>query len=312
MELRFTERHVTALNFLAIIVLAYFAAASANDVIARALSGNPAAVGPEAPVSIDTTVRPRAYYEQIVTRDVFNLVPQAEPTVAVAEEDLNLKLLGTSQLSLAKPFAIIEDHTGTQNLYQLGEDIPDAGRLVGVEKTRALIDHNGHRVAIEIENADGEPGAPVPVAAEPVQMPPVRMHRSRREIRRRNLRNPMAPNASNDPLDINKVGENHFTLKKKDLEDKLRQPGDLVTDLQATPVLQDGKYDGYTVSSIAPGSTFDEVGLKDGDVVTSINGQPLGNPLQAMGQMGTITTSPSVKVGVTRNGAPLTIQFDLH
>src|SRR5580658_2584660 len=275
MELRFTERHVTALNFIAIVLLAYFAAASANDLIARSLSGSSAAEGPQAEVSADSTNHPRAFYQEIVTRDVFNLVPQEQPAVVATDQDLNLKLLGTSQLSQAKPFAIIEDSTGTQNLYQLGEDIPDAGRLVGVEKSRAVIDHNGRRVAIEIENpGGGEPGAPVPVASDPsgiVRMPPVRMHHGRQlNLRRRN--NPMQPHASDDDdsLNINSLGNNHFALKKKDLEDKLRAPGDLMTDVQATPLLQDGKYDGYTISSVVPGSPFEQAGLKDGDVITSI------------------------------------------
>src|SRR5438034_8117935 len=101
MELRFTQHHVTALNFLLIAGLAYFAAQSVNDVITRRMTSDkikaPAAI---AQPRLPSGLRPRPYYQSIVKRDVFNLVPQeAAPPPPVVVEDLHLKLLGTSTLS---------------------------------------------------------------------------------------------------------------------------------------------------------------------------------------------------------------------
>ena len=72
----------------------------------------------------------------------------------MVEEDLHIKLIGTSMASKSKPYAIIEDPAGNESLYQVGEDIPDAGKLVSVETNRAIIDRSGHRVAIEIPSSD--------------------------------------------------------------------------------------------------------------------------------------------------------------
>ena len=99
-------------------------------------------------------LRTRAYYDAIVKRDIFNQVPQETGPAPVVEEDLHLKLIGTSLQSKSKPYAIIEDQTNNESLYQVGEDIPDAGKLVSVETNRAIIDRGGHRVAIEIPVSD--------------------------------------------------------------------------------------------------------------------------------------------------------------
>ena len=72
----------------------------------------------------------------------------------MVEADLNIKLIGTSLISKSKPYAIIEDPAGNESLYQVGEDIPDAGKLVSVETNRAIIDRGGHRVSIEIPSSD--------------------------------------------------------------------------------------------------------------------------------------------------------------
>src|SRR3981081_4011460 len=110
MELRFTQRHVTALNFLIIAALMYFAAQCVIDIVQRRLTaGNDApAAASIAPRSV-SGIRTRTYSDAIVKRDIFNLVPQDTAPAPVVAEDLHLKLLGTSMLSKSQPYAILED-----------------------------------------------------------------------------------------------------------------------------------------------------------------------------------------------------------
>src|SRR5712675_1834280 len=64
MELRFSQRHVTALNFLLIAALAYFAAQCVNDIVKRTMSTDSDApvAASIAPRSV-TGVRTRTYYD---------------------------------------------------------------------------------------------------------------------------------------------------------------------------------------------------------------------------------------------------------
>ena len=198
MELRFSQRHVTALNFLIIAALAYFAAQCVNDIVKRTMSTDS-----DAPVAASIAprsasgVRTRTYYDAVVKRDIFNLVPQDTAPAPVVAEDLHLKLLGTSLLSKSQPYAILEDQAGNQSLYQVGEDVPDAGRLVSVEANRVIIDRGGRRVAIDIppseipEAGPSQLGGPMALRRGAIAMP-----RGIPNIMQRHMRRHRPPAAS--------------------------------------------------------------------------------------------------------------------
>src|SRR5712692_7772329 len=178
MELRFSQRHVTALNILLFTALMYFASQCVIDIVQRRLStDNDAPVAASIAPRPASGVRTRTYYDAIVKRDIFNLVPQNNAPAPVVAEDLHLKLLGTSLLSKSQPYAILEDQAGNQSLYQVGQDVPDAGRLVSVEPNRVIIDRGGRRVAIDIppseipEAAPSQLGGPMALRRGGIAMP---------------------------------------------------------------------------------------------------------------------------------------------
>jgi type II secretory pathway component PulC len=156
MAINLSDRYIMALNVLLFAVLAYFAVLSVNDVLAYWRT--PAAIGVAhtAGKSTDESFasRQRAAYQPIVERDIFNLVPPPAETPPVAIEELHLTLIGVSQSSKGKPFAIIADRTGAQSVYRVGEMIPNSGKLVGVEKDRAIVDHGGKQVALDLPKED--------------------------------------------------------------------------------------------------------------------------------------------------------------
>jgi len=317
MEFRFTQHHVTAINFLLIAGLAYFAAQCVNDIISRKmLSDNIAAPAAIAEPRLVTGLRPRAYYDSIVKRDVFNLVPQeaaAPPPVVV--EDLHLKLLGTSVLSKSKPYAIIEDQNGEQSLYQVGDDIPDAGTLVSVERTRAIIDHDGRRVALEMPVSELPAVEPSQLGVPPMpNLPHVRHHGP-------HLAPPDADENDGDDntndndsgqLQLKKLGPGKFEASRAELAKTMQNPGSLFNQMRALPHMENGKTDGFSISEVVPGSVFEQIGMRNGDLVTSIDGQPVTNPMQAMSLMGALQTRPSIDLTVSRGSGPINLHLDLR
>jgi len=171
MELNLSDRHIMAVNVLLFAVLAYFATLAVNDVIV--LRRGPA----EAPaprvgrkIVLDSSGNlPRAAYQAIVERDIFNLVPPPAQTPQVVVEDLHLMLIGVSQTTKGKPFAIVEDQTGQQSVYRVGETIPGSGKLLEVTKNSAIVEHAGKHVAIELPkdemNSGDEDAGPSPAEA---------------------------------------------------------------------------------------------------------------------------------------------------
>jgi hypothetical protein len=116
---------------------------------------------------------PRAYYDIITKRDVFNLplesgIAAQAPT---ATTDLPIILVGVSHLSNAKPFIIVQDKANQQqSLFRLGEAIDDAGIVVAVESDRAVLDHLGQRIVLAMPK-DFASSTAVAAAGKPLGTP---------------------------------------------------------------------------------------------------------------------------------------------
>jgi general secretion pathway protein C len=292
MELGYSERYLMVLNAVLIAATAYFAALCVNDVISGRL--HPAA-GPSSTAAVvvpSAATHPRAYYNLIARRDIFNLEPPpkrvAEP--APVARDLHIKLLGTSQISLGRPFAIVEDtRTGRQLLYRVGDKIPDTGRLVQVRRTSVIIDQGkGKRVTVSMETTNL---APAPAGS--------------RSIRKR------APRGRGNP-GVRRYGSNRYMLKRVEINKKLENMAQLFTQIRAVPNMVGGHADGYILSDIQQGSIFQQVGLHDGDILMNVNGQDIHDPAQAMQLFTKLRTAQSLTVQVMREGAPVQMHYTIQ
>jgi type II secretory pathway component PulC len=170
MEFNLSDRHIVALNFLLVTVLAYFAALAANDLfLLRGPTIDALAQSRRNRVASGASAsRQRAEYQAIVERDIFNLEAPPPPPAPVVVEDLHLTLIGVSQATKGKPFAIIEDQGGEQSVYRVGEVIPDSGKLLEVGKDRAVIEHNGKPVVIELPTEEAGSPSDFAGAGEPM------------------------------------------------------------------------------------------------------------------------------------------------
>jgi len=286
MHFRLSERYIAALNFVLIAAIAYFAALSADDLIARKLAAGAALEPPSRVARREVAANlSRASYSAIVDRDVFNSVKQAAPEpVAPVAVNLHVKLLGTSELTSAKPFAIIEDEQNhQQSLYRLGDEIPDAGTLVAVERTRVLINHDGELRSLEI-SGDGVPA--VMAANEPDSAPP-------------------APG-------IHLSSPNQYTVDRATVDHNLQNMGSLLTQMRALPNIENGKTDGFRLSEIQQGSLFQQMGLQDGDIVKNIAGQEINDPMRAMELLSVLQNQQSIAIQVIRNGQPVRLNYQIR
>ena len=334
MQLRFSQIHVTILNFVLIAVLAIVSAMCVRDIIVRSVANEPDAAAPVSARSATTGMRARPYYDLIVKRDIFNETPQESGPAPVVEADLNLKLIGTSLASRSKPYAIIEDPAGNETLYQLGEDIPDAGKLVSVETNRALIDRGGHRVAIEIPSSDipevppSKLGNPVGGIPRPLLRGlPAAMRQRLEKYQRHHRANAAAGDDGDDndnsddkddsddssaKIQLKKEGPGKFEVSRSEVQQTMENPGQFFSQMRAMPHFVNGKTDGFSISQVQPDSVFAQLGLQNGDLLTSIDGQPVTNPMQAMGLIQAVKTAAAIDLTVNRGGTPTSVHLDLR
>jgi general secretion pathway protein C len=325
MQLRFSQIHVTILNFVLIAMLAIVSAMCVRDIIVRSVSNEHDATTSRAARIASNGMRTRPYYDSIVKRDIFNETPQDSGPAPVVEADLTIKLIGTSLTSKSKPYAIIEDPAGNESLYQVGENIPDAGKLVSVETNRAIIDRGGHRVAIEIPTSDlpevppSQLGGPVGAIRGPMLRGlPAAMRRKLQRLGR-------APAGAGDEdnsddnsdddsskIELKKLGPGKFEVSRAEVQQTMENPAQFFSQMRALPHFVNGKTDGFSISQVAPGSVFEQLGLQDGDLLTSIDGQPVTNPMQAMGLIQAVKTASAIDLTVNRGGAPTSVHLDLR
>jgi general secretion pathway protein C len=252
---------------------------------------------PNAAVARRLVPHSRDDYQAIVDRDIFNAVKQVEepppPPTQPPPTDLHLKLVGVSLPSWTKPFAILEDNnTHDQAVYQLGNQIPDAGELSAVQKTKVTINHNGVPVTLEMETdqpdqSAGAAPAPAPIMAA---MPPM-------------------PEFNHD---VRRVGPNEFTITRGAVDRNLQNMGQLFTQMRAIPNVQDGKTDGFRISEVIPGSLFSQMGLRNGDVISSISGQDLNDPTQAIALLNSLRSSSALSITVRRHGRPVDLNYQIQ
>lgn len=314
MTFNISERYLFAINvLLAALIIPYFAARTVSQMIKLHYAANVVTqpltkVAPGAMTDLNAP-RPPAAYDIIKQRDVFNLAPAPEASAPVEKEDLNIKLLGTSHLTGgARDFAIVEDQSGNQQLYRLGETIPSVGRLVQIGKNRAVIDHNGHRVAIDIaKDAFGQSGGDDAGAGIRPQMRP---HGLRSPFIRNPMIRPGRPTAKADG--VHQVGPNKYAVERATINRDMQNMSQLITQVRALPVMQNGAANGFKLSEIQAGSLFQQMGLQDGDVLTSISGEQLTDPARALRMLSTLQTRSDVTLMLLRNGAPVRLSYTIH
>lgn len=122
------------------------------------------------------------------------------------------------------------------------------------------------------------------------------------------------PNAGGDnsKLQLKKLGPGKFEVSRAEVQQTMENPSDFFSQMRAMPHFVNGKTDGFSISQVAPGSVFDQLGLQNGDLVTSINGQPVTNPMQALGLMQAMKTQSAIDLTVDRGGQPTSVHLDLR
>lgn len=84
------------------------------------------------------------------------------------------------------------------------------------------------------------------------------------------------------------------------------------TEARCVPHFDGGSLDGYRCLQIQPGSRYDRLGLKSGDVIRSIDGARLEDPLTALEKLGRLSADHHGKVALTieRDGQEISRTVD--
>lgn len=138
----------------------------------------------------------------------------------------------------------------------------------------------------------------------------------------RRVRSAGADNSKNvDTSDLSKLADNAVTKRggnKYDIDKnaldavlkdqrKLREQAPTVA-----PFYRDGKAAGFRLNGVKSDSIFSSLGIRNGDVISSVNGQAIDSPQRAMELYEGLSKRGTIKMVVERGGRPTTITYEIQ
>jgi general secretion pathway protein C len=241
-------------------------------------------------------------YQQIVTRNLFQVEAvqtQATQVVTaeVTNEPLPLELIGTIAGGEKISFAFVRNkNTGKIESYQVGEKILDA-TLIRVQRAAIALFRNGKVETISLVETTLSLSAQAQPPPPPT--PP--------------FPGILTPEPSPSSLVIRQEAENRYVIDRRSFQNVINDLGPLLTQARVIPNLtNDGKIQGYKIIAIREGSLYDKIGLKDGDIIYSINGIFVDNPEKALQLFQQLRSQTDFQIEIERGGDRRTLNYSLR
>jgi len=111
---------------------------------------------------------------------------------------------------------------------------------------------------------------------------------------------------------IEKVNDTNYNIRRTLLNKVLDNAGKLIGIAGVAPKMEGGKSIGMEIRGIRPGTLLTKLGIKNSDVLESVNGQPLLGPDAALSAYTTLRTVDKFTLSVQRGGKSVVITYNLN
>ena len=299
------ERHRWLTNIVGTMLLAWMLSGVASQFIGFLIPKPKTAAVPaaaafdaERPSLFAMGARDTSFYMPICERNIFDSqkrtvctedIPTNEefdPDAAPVKSDLGAVLLGT--MVFTNPdisFATIAPSQGAEaQNFRIGEVMPGDAKIYDIQRNIVYFTRRGRKEYIEVDriaNAMGGSGG----------------------------LNTFTPSAS----DGIKVSGDNITVTRAKVEASLSDLNKIIQDSRMSPnVGPDGKVDGFKVFAIRRGSIFEQLGLKNGDVINRINGTAIDSIEKALPMLQLLKGESSISIDMKRGGSSKTLSITVQ
>lgn len=283
------RRVPTLLNLLLVVLIAITAA---NIFWLLWPSETLSAVAPSSSVSTakdKNSKDPSADFNTILSANIFgsrvnNEPAEIDPLVA-PETRLNLKLTGIfSSNDEEQSRALIKDDSGKQRPYGIGDDIPGNAKLYSIHADRVLLERAGRYETLRLEQDKLSGQA------------------STNQRRNKGSR-------SGAPSNITGAALASLSEVREEL---LQDPTKAGQYIRLQPVYNQGQLQGYRLYPGKNRQLFKDVGLRAGEMVTSVNGTQLDDPTRALQMLTELSTTTQMAITLERAGQSRTVNINLN
>ena len=240
----------------------------------------------------DNEQPPLSNYSAIARRNLFNTQAGVEiPAKSInvdelKETDLKLKLWGTVSGRGRQAYAVIEDtKTKKQNLYRTGDAIQNATvKLILRQKVVLTVDDRDEVLGMEEIGAASE-------------------GRESRTVARADSAAPRLP-VSSYPRQL--------SLESNQIEAALNNLDQLMDQAEIRPHIEEGRPSGISITAIKPNTVFRKMRLRNGDIITGVNGTPIETVEDAMKIFSDLRSASELQVEIKRRGQKRVLNYKIE
>lgn len=288
--------HVTVLNGGLVVAAAYLAGRTASVALTALWApheGSGRATTAPHPAPSDRSGPTRGRYDVVVARDLFRTASSRPDATS------HLRLVGVAA-HLPSRFAVLEDiRRGGQRLYRVGDHVAgDDVRpltVARIEPDRVVLEssegvHVLARGAPAVQRGRQPEGADDPTAAVvAARRPP-----------------------SGTRTLVRRGRDDEYLLDRRALEATVGDFDRVASQIRVIPNVVGGKAVGYRVFGIDTASIFSHLGLRNGDVLRSVNAVALTDPQTALGVLRDLHRERRVTLDIDRRQRPQTLTYEIR
>ena len=300
------NQHARKLSILMTLLLAVWIGVIMAQGALFVLAEQTASVTPMVPTSTQRSVsQAKAPRIDVAALNLFGEVDAEPAAVAVdaPRTSLNLQLLGVFSATDPKRASAIVSEVGKQGLlYQVDDKMPGNATLSSIHVDHILIKRGGRLEKLTFPGTDtGKTVARQTSSrvdsrtisnrqtfssSSRLEQIPDRLTQRRQQILSRG-------NNARDPGIVLRsyINDNRDVLQQN--------PGEVLSQLGISPVV-DGEAQGYRIGNEVASDVLTRAGLMRGDVILSVNGQPVGNMSNDQVLIDQVMAQKRVRVGVQR------------
>ncbi|GAB3685648.1 type II secretion system protein GspC [Salinisphaera aquimarina] len=218
-------------------------------------------------INVDTIASAHLFGEQTVT----DADAQQREIINAPETRLNLTLTGiVSESNGRRSRALIETGRKKQDSFSVDDDVTNGVKLHAIYANRVILDRSGRFETLTLES--------------------VKQAKALSGVKRTQAVS-------------SEIAEDLGDVRQK----ILANPATASRYIRLQPERQNGNLVGYRIYPGADRGLFEKAGLKPGELVTAVNGQPLNNPAASLKLLGNLAQASSASVTLERDGQQRTV-----
>ena len=221
----------------------------------------------------------------------------AQEVIPVSKSNLKLRGVFASKIA-ANARAIIADKNIDES-YKIGSQLPGGAILTEIYDDRVIIESNGRLETLLLPDADSDGSGNVASS------------RASDRSTRTTARQAVLSSGQDVMNASNNISDNSALLRTYK-EALLTNPNSMMGLVNIRPYQKDGRLVGYRIRPGRDRGLLKRFGLRSGDIVTSVNGIGLDNPVKALEVLRDLSSATNLTLGVERNGAPQSFSFAIE